>query len=70
MCFFQILFAFRYIWAGLIVVLGIYLNIFSKRNKMTTRELFTKLQEMFTNLPYKMYHNKIMSHKKDSMFDV
>ncbi|XP_055607610.1 adenosine 3'-phospho 5'-phosphosulfate transporter 2 [Uranotaenia lowii] len=33
--FFSKPFTFNYVWAGLIVVLGIYLNVYSKRSKLT-----------------------------------
>lgn len=34
--------AFRYLWSGLIVVVGIYLNIYSKRHKMTFAEFYQR----------------------------
>lgn len=33
------LFHFRYLWSGLIVVFGIYLNVYSKRSKLTFADL-------------------------------
>lgn len=59
---------FRYLWAGLLVVVGIYLNIFSKRNKMTTRELMMKLGD-YLRLPNKFRH-LFELHQKEAMFEV
>ncbi|KAH8278209.1 hypothetical protein KR044_002422, partial [Drosophila immigrans] len=36
-------FSVQYLWSGLIVVLGIYLNVYSKRNKLTFTDLQHKL---------------------------
>ncbi|XP_037929625.1 adenosine 3'-phospho 5'-phosphosulfate transporter 2 [Teleopsis dalmanni] len=37
--FFSKPFTMQYLWAGLIVVFGIYLNVYSKKNKLTFQEL-------------------------------
>lgn len=34
----------RYLWSGLIVVLGIYLNVYSKRNKLTFADCLSRLR--------------------------
>lgn len=36
----------RYLWSGMIVLAGIYLNIYSKRNKMTFAEFFGKCRTL------------------------
>lgn len=59
---------FRYIWAGLLVVLGIYLNVYSKRNKLTTQELIAKIADL-AHLPKKLRHI-FEGHQKDAMFEV
>lgn len=60
--------AYRYIWAGLLVVLGIYLNVLSKRNKLTTQELLVKIGNSL-KLPNK-FHMVFERHQKDAMFEV
>lgn len=42
--------SFRYVWCGLIVVLGIYLNVYSKKNKMTFSEGIDKLKQLYGRL--------------------
>lgn len=38
---------FRYVWSGLIVVLGIYLNVYSKKHKnLTFADIFNKIKRM------------------------
>lgn len=44
--FFSKNFTFSYVWSGLIVVLGIYLNVYSKKSKLTA----TDLKNMFIDL--------------------
>lgn len=58
----------RYIWAGLLVVLGIYLNVLSKRNKLSTKELFIKFGHLL-KLPNK-FRIIFEQHQKDAMFEV
>ncbi|XP_031620784.1 adenosine 3'-phospho 5'-phosphosulfate transporter 2 [Contarinia nasturtii] len=66
--FFSKPFSIEYIWAGLLVVLGIYLNIFSKRNKWNTQELIAKITD-YVHLPKKLRH-LYEGHQKDAMFEV
>lgn len=42
--FFAKPFTLQYLWSGLIVVVGIYLNVYSKKHKMTFREFFHKIR--------------------------
>lgn len=44
--FFTKPFTMQYVWSGMIIVLGIYLNVYSKRSKMT----FTDMKEKLRNL--------------------
>lgn len=44
--FFQKPFTTQYIWSGLIIVLGIYLNVYSKRSKLTFTEMVDKVRRM------------------------
>lgn len=39
------LFPYRYVWSGLIVVLGIYLNVYSKKNKLSFTDLQHRLKQ-------------------------
>lgn len=41
--FFTKPFTMQYVWSGLIIVLGIYLNVYSKRYNMTFTELLDKI---------------------------
>lgn len=47
--FFAKPFTFQYLWSGLIVVLGIYLNVYSKKNKLTFAECIMKIRHCFTS---------------------
>nr|XP_014102944.1 adenosine 3'-phospho 5'-phosphosulfate transporter 2 [Bactrocera oleae] len=42
--FFSKPFTWQYLWSGIIVVLGIYLNVYSKNHKMTMRDFQQKLK--------------------------
>lgn len=35
---------FRYVWSGLLVLIGIYLNLFSKKHPFTLADLEAKLE--------------------------
>lgn len=63
-----IFYIFRYLWAGLLVVMGIYLNIYSKRNKLTMKEFIDKINN-FSILPKKIRHI-YERHQKDATFEV
>ncbi|XP_060658378.1 adenosine 3'-phospho 5'-phosphosulfate transporter 2 [Drosophila nasuta] len=41
-------FTVQYLWSGLIVVLGIYLNVYSKKNKLTFTDLQHRLSKLST----------------------
>lgn len=43
--FFSKPFTFQYIWSGLIVVIGIYLNVYSKRHKLTFHDIVQKFRK-------------------------
>lgn len=45
--FFAKPFTLQYVWSGLIVVLGIYLNVYSKNHKLSFGEFLTKVQYRF-----------------------
>lgn len=68
MKFLVLIFNHRYLWAGLLVVIGIYLNIFSKRNKLTSRELITKVCNLLRLPNTCQYFYE--TPKKDSLFEV
>lgn len=40
--FFTKPFTMQYVWSGLIIVLGIYLNVYSKNSKLTFKEIVDK----------------------------
>jgi len=40
-------FTIQYVWSGLIIVLGIYLNVYSKRSKLSFTELVDKVRQRF-----------------------
>ncbi|XP_025836839.1 adenosine 3'-phospho 5'-phosphosulfate transporter 2 [Agrilus planipennis] len=42
--FFSKPFVFRYVWSGLLVLLGIYLNFFSKRSTLSTSQVMNAIQ--------------------------
>lgn len=42
--FFAKPFTWQYVWSGMIIVLGIYLNVYSKRSKLTFTELLAKIR--------------------------
>ena len=60
MCKFMIFF-FRYIWSGLIVVFGIYLNVYSKNKESWDAYLLLKLGEIKTVLGYGKLYKKYSS---------
>lgn len=46
--FFAKPFTWQYVWSGLIVVLGIYLNVISKRNKMSLADFVLKVKQLIS----------------------
>lgn len=45
-------YCFRYLFAGLIVVSGIYLNVYSKRNKLTFADCWAFLRRLSPSISY------------------
>ncbi|XP_049860628.1 adenosine 3'-phospho 5'-phosphosulfate transporter 2 [Schistocerca gregaria] len=61
--FFDKPFTFQYVWSGMLVVLGIYINVYSKnRGKTDIPELFGKVQRKLQHLLIKLKYNKYSSH--------
>jgi solute carrier family 35 (adenosine 3'-phospho 5'-phosphosulfate transporter), member B3 len=52
--FFTKPFTMQYVWSGMIIVLGIYLNLYSKRSKLTLSDIQKKL----VNILDPKYHKK------------
>lgn len=50
MYYFYFLFIFRYVWAGLLIVLGIYLNVLGKTNHFDYKIFFKNMCLMFGNI--------------------
>ncbi|XP_013107033.1 adenosine 3'-phospho 5'-phosphosulfate transporter 2 [Stomoxys calcitrans] len=48
--FFSKPFTIQYVWAGLVVVLGIYLNVYSKKNKLTLNDVKQKVKQILSAL--------------------
>lgn len=44
--FFEKPFVWQYAWSGLIIVLGIYLNVYSKRSTLTFSDIMKKIQNL------------------------
>lgn len=57
---------FRYLWSGLIVVVGIYMNLYAKKNPITLSDLEMKIEHLFRYLKLRVssrkYHNHYMSN--------
>lgn len=62
---FAFIFRCRYLWSGLIVVLGIYLNVYSKRSKLSFTDIYDRLNSIFNNL-----HIRTRSKDKNFLLDV
>lgn len=62
--FFNKPFTLQYIWSGLIVCLGIYLNVYSKKNKLT----FNEMKGKFKNILFPIYVFLTKSHSKNKHF--
>ncbi|CRK97914.1 CLUMA_CG011289, isoform A [Clunio marinus] len=45
--FFTKPFTMQYVWSGLIIVLGIYLNVYSKKSKLTFKDIVNKVRFIF-----------------------
>lgn len=45
--FFTKPFTWQYVWSGLIIVIGIYLNVYSKKSKMTFAEFTGRIVRLF-----------------------
>ncbi|XP_034656621.1 adenosine 3'-phospho 5'-phosphosulfate transporter 2 [Drosophila subobscura] len=44
-------FTVQYLWSGLVVVLGIYLNVYSKKNKLTFADIRSRFKQLGSRLP-------------------
>lgn len=44
--FFTKPFTMQYVWSGLIIVLGIYLNVYSKKSKLSVTDIVDKLRRL------------------------
>lgn len=60
--FFTKPFTIQYVWSGLIIVLGIYLNVHSKRSKLTLADIKNKFKDLI--------HKKTADSSKKFLLDV
>ncbi|XP_045463924.1 adenosine 3'-phospho 5'-phosphosulfate transporter 2 isoform X1 [Harmonia axyridis] len=64
--FFAKPFTLQYLWSGLIVVVGIYMNLYAKKNPITLSDLEMKIEHLFRYLKLRVssrkYHNHYMSN--------
>lgn len=63
--FFSKPFTAQYLWSGLLVVLGIYVNIYNKRHPVAMRDLY---QTIYNLLGY--INRKVHSHKSQQYFQM
>jgi solute carrier family 35 (adenosine 3'-phospho 5'-phosphosulfate transporter), member B3 len=59
--FFTKPFTIQYVWSGLIIVLGIYLNVYSKRSKLTFTEMVDKVRKLFLGHHDRGGHEKLLT---------
>uniref|UniRef100_A0A182QTK9 Adenosine 3'-phospho 5'-phosphosulfate transporter 2 n=1 Tax=Anopheles farauti TaxID=69004 RepID=A0A182QTK9_9DIPT len=64
--FFSKPFTIQYLWSGLIVVFGIYLNVYSKRSKLT----FADLGRMASTVYRRVLHQPTKDGSKTSLLEV
>lgn len=57
--FFEKPFTWQYIWSGLVIVLGIYLNLLSKQSTLTFEDILSKIKQ-FTTLNHKNDRQKLL----------
>jgi len=50
---------FRYVWSGLTVLLGVYLNIYSKYKESCDRCLFRKIEDFKYFIGWRRSHEQI-----------
>lgn len=63
------MFCFRYVWGGLLVIAGVYLNIYGKKNKGTT--FLVSLQQLYMTLQRRLGPKVSTVREGDaSMFNV
>ncbi|XP_044766544.1 adenosine 3'-phospho 5'-phosphosulfate transporter 2 [Coccinella septempunctata] len=64
--FFSKPFTLQYVWSGLIVVLGIYINLYAKKNPISFTDLEMKVEHLFRYVKLRFssrkYHNHYMSN--------
>lgn len=58
--FFKKPFTLQYVWSGLIIVLGIYLNLYSKRSKLNLNEIVQKMKSLFLTSHDKSSQQKLL----------
>ncbi|XP_044269597.1 adenosine 3'-phospho 5'-phosphosulfate transporter 2 [Tribolium madens] len=56
--FFSKPFTFQYLWSGLVVVLGIYLNLFSKKHPMSMQDLEVFIERCIRAIKLKIYSKR------------
>lgn len=44
----------RYVWSGMLVVLGIYLNMYSKKHPLTLEDMELKIHYFFRHIKLKI----------------
>ncbi|XP_057669597.1 adenosine 3'-phospho 5'-phosphosulfate transporter 2 [Diorhabda carinulata] len=59
--FFSKPFIFQYLWSGLLVVLGIYLNLFSKKHPISLGDFENKIEAVYRYLRYKFITSRYQS---------
>jgi adenosine 3'-phospho 5'-phosphosulfate transporter B3 len=60
--FFSKPFTFQYLWSGLLVVLGIYLNLYSKRHPLTLSDLEVMIERCIRTIKLKIYSKRHTRH--------
>jgi adenosine 3'-phospho 5'-phosphosulfate transporter B3 len=60
--FFSKPFTFQYLWSGLLVVLGIYLNLYSKRHPLTLSDLEVMIERCIRTIKLKLYSKRHTRH--------
>lgn len=58
--FFAKPFTMQYVWSGLVIVLGIYLNVYSKRSKLSFTELMQKLMRLLPSSSDKSSRQRLL----------
>lgn len=58
--FFEKPFTLQYVWSGLIIVLGIYLNLYSKRSNLNLAGIVQKTKSLFLTSHDKSSQQKLL----------